>query len=47
MDVYERRVLRRKRPFLADLLGFSVSDQKKYKNLGLLTDAMIPGIMVC
>ena len=46
MDMYERHVLRRKRPILSDTLTFSPQDQKKYRAKGLLDDSMIGEIMV-
>jgi hypothetical protein len=46
MDVYQRRVVARKRPLIADKLGFSPEEQKKYRRLGLLNDDIIGEIMV-
>ncbi len=46
MDKFQREVLRRKRPIIADLLDFSPNSQKYYKDMGILKDEMLPEIMV-
>lgn len=46
MDKFQREVLRRKRPIIADLLDFSPASQKYYKEMGILRDDMMVEIMV-
>ena len=46
MDKYERDVIRRKKPILADVLDFSEASQRQYRAMGLLTDDMLAEIMV-
>lgn len=46
MDVYERRILRRKRLVLADTLDFSDVSQQVYREHGLLTSDIVAEIEV-
>ena len=46
MNKYEKEVLRRRKPMLANMLDFSEESQEQYKEMGLLTDDMLAIIPV-